>query len=255
MRAHILHHAPHLLAPGSSFKLSSSWVHRFLQDVLDWSSRKSTRAARKVPPNGEDLCELTFLRLVFAIKFHNIKPSMIVNADQAGVLLMPSGKQTYEVKGSKDVTIHAHEEKRQMTIVVGSSLDGKPLPFQSVWGGSTDASLPSKKAPRRSEADELGFVYAHGDTRHWSSKETTKKWILEVLDPFLARQRAAATPPLPDDEKAILLIDVWPVHIAKKNPDDFLPWLKATHKNIIVIFVPGGCKASVDYRMRERHDH
>lgn len=67
------------------------------------------------------------------------------------------------------------------------------------------------------------------------------QWVLEVLDPFLAKQRAAAMPPLPEDEKALLLIDVWPVHIAKKSPDDFLPWLKATHKNIIVIFVPGGC--------------
>ncbi|KAL1943445.1 hypothetical protein VTO73DRAFT_4520 [Trametes versicolor] len=240
LRAHILHKAPQLLAPGSRFTLSSSWVHRFIQDVLNWSSRKSTRAARKVPPNGADLCELTFLRIAFAIRFHNIKPSMIVNADQAGVLLMPSGKQTYEVKGSKDVPVHAHDEKRQMTIVVASSLDGKMLPFQSVWGGSSDTSLPSKSAPRRSEADDIGFVYAHGDTRHWSSRDTTKKWILEVLNPFLERQCAEAKPPLPDNEKALLLIDVWPVHIAKKSPDDFLPWIKATHKNIIVIFVPGG---------------
>ncbi|KAJ3007872.1 hypothetical protein NUW54_g3377 [Trametes sanguinea] len=242
LRAHILHRAPHLLAPGSKFKLSASWVHRFVRDVLNWSSRKSTRAARKVPRNGEDLCERAFLRMVFAIKFHNIKPSMIINADQAGVLLMPSGKQTYEVKGSKDVNVHAHDEKRQMTIVVASSLDGKLLPFQSVWGGTTNVSLPSTEAPRRAEADELGFVYAHGDTRHWSSKETTKKWILEVLDPFLARQRAAGT--LPDDEMALLLIDVWLIHIAKKHPDDFLPCMKLTHQNVIIIFVPGGCTGS-----------
>ncbi|EIW57159.1 uncharacterized protein TRAVEDRAFT_125658 [Trametes versicolor FP-101664 SS1] len=241
LRAHILHKAPELLAPGSSFKLSESWVRRFVQDVLGWSSRKSTRTARKVPSNAADLCELTFLRMVFAIMLHKIKPSMIVNADQAGVLLMPSGKQTYEVKGSKDVTVHAHDEKRQMTIVVGSSLDGKLLPFQSVWGGTTKASLPSSQAPRRSEADKLGFVYAHGDTRHWSSKETTKKWVLEVLDPFIARQ-IEEDDELSKDSKAILLIDVWPIHIAKKSLDDFLPWMKATHKNIIVIFVPGGCE-------------
>lgn len=114
LKAHILHKAPHLLSPNSKFTLSSSWVHRFIQDVLHWSSRKGTRAARKVPPNGADLCELTFLRIVFAIKFHGIKPSMIVNADQAGVLLMPSGKQTYEVKGAQNVPLHAHDEKRQV---------------------------------------------------------------------------------------------------------------------------------------------
>ncbi|KAH9855110.1 hypothetical protein C2E23DRAFT_724537 [Lenzites betulinus] len=241
IKSHILHKAPALLAPGSHFKLSSSWVHRFVQDVLNWSSRKGTRAARKVPPNGAELCELSFLRMVFAIALHRVKPSMIVNPDQAGVLLMPSGKQTYEVKGSADVSVHAHDEKRQMTVVVASSLDGKLLPFQSVWGGTTDTSLPARSAPRRAEADALGFVYAHGDTRHWSSRETTKKWVLEVLDPFLARQRAE-DPELNTDSKAILLLDVWPVHIAKSSPDDFLPWMKITHPNIIVIFVPGGCK-------------
>ncbi|KAI9057076.1 hypothetical protein FKP32DRAFT_1584394 [Trametes sanguinea] len=240
LKAHILHKAPELLAPASTFKLSASWVHRFVQDVMNWSSRKGTRAARKIPSNGADLCELTFLRLVFAIALHGIKPSMIINADQAGITLMPSGKQTYEVRGSKDVTVHAHEEKRQMTVVVASSLDGQILPFQSVWGGSTEASLPSKDAPRRDEADRLGFKYAHGDTRHWSSKETTKKWIVEVLIPFLDEQ-IKNDPSLNEDSKSILLIDVWPVHIAKKNPDDFLPWMHATYKNIIIIFVPGGC--------------
>lgn len=61
-----------------------------------------------------------------------------------------------------------------------------------------------------------------------------------MLDPFIERQ-IEADDELTADSKAILLIDVWPVHIAKKSPDDFLPWMKATHKNIIVIFVPGGC--------------
>ncbi|KAI0772980.1 hypothetical protein BD413DRAFT_473705, partial [Trametes elegans] len=250
LRAHILHKAPELLAPGSGFKLSASWVRRFVHDVLNWSSRKSTRAVRKTPKNAADLCELTFLCMVFAIMLHNIKPSMILNADQAGILLMPSGKQTYEVKGSKDVTVHAHDEKRQMTIVVASSLDGQLLPFQSVWGGSSAASLPSKEAPRQAEADKLGFVYAHGDTRHWSSRDTTKQasslismscWIEDIVLPHIARQ-VANNPELSEDSKALLLIDVWPVHIAKKSPDDFLPWMKRVHKNIIVIFIPGGCE-------------
>ncbi|CDO77467.1 hypothetical protein BN946_scf184902.g1 [Trametes cinnabarina] len=223
LKAHILHKAPELLAPSSMFKLSVSWVHRFVQDVMNWSSCKGTQVAHKIPPNGADLCKLAFLRLIFAIALHGIKPSMIINADQAGITLMPSGKQTYEVRGSKDVTVHAHEEKHQI------------LQFQSVWGGSTKASLPSKDAPRRDEADQLGFKYAHGDTCHWSSKETTKKvhssaWIIKVLILFLDKQ-IKNDPSLNEDSKAILLIDVWPVHIAKKNPDDFLPWLHATYKN------------------------
>lgn len=114
LRAHILHKAPELLAEGSTFTLSESWVRQFIQSVLGWSSRKSTRTARKIPPNAADLCEYTFLRIVFAIMLHKVKASMVINPDQGGVLLVPSGKQTYELKGSKDVIVHAHDEKRQV---------------------------------------------------------------------------------------------------------------------------------------------
>lgn len=55
------------------------------------------------------------------------------------------------------------------------------LPIQSVWGGATDESLPARAAPRWKEADDLGFKYAHGDKRHWSSRETTKKVLCDYL--------------------------------------------------------------------------
>lgn len=37
-----------------------------------------------------------------------------------------------------------------------------------------DESLPAVTALWRAEADALGFTYGHSDTRHWSSRETTK---------------------------------------------------------------------------------
>jgi len=61
-----------------------------------------------------------------------------------------------------------------MTVVLASSCAGDILPFQSVWGGTTAASFPAKTAHRRDEADKEGFIYGHGDTRHWSSRATTK---------------------------------------------------------------------------------
>ncbi|CDO78168.1 hypothetical protein BN946_scf184676.g2 [Trametes cinnabarina] len=52
LKAHILHKAPEVLAPSSMFKLSSSWVHRFVQDVMNWSSRKGM-LSRPVPEGLE----------------------------------------------------------------------------------------------------------------------------------------------------------------------------------------------------------
>ncbi|TFK78242.1 hypothetical protein K466DRAFT_441015, partial [Polyporus arcularius HHB13444] len=142
---------------------------------LHWTLRKSTQAARKVPKNANELCRAMMAQITFAINFYRIHPDMIVNADQTGISLFPTGKYTYELKGAKDVSIVGHDEKRQTTVVVASSMSGNMLPFQSVWGGKTAESLPAEEAPRHAEADKLGFTYGHGDTRHWSFRETTKQ--------------------------------------------------------------------------------
>jgi hypothetical protein len=131
------------------------------------------------------------------------------------------------------------------------------LPIQSVWGGATDESLPARAAPRWKEADDLGFKYAHGDKRHWSSRETTKKvpyffhlnavsraterWVEEILDPYVERQKKKLK--LPESQKSLLLLDAWKIHTAKSHEDDFIPWMKRTHPNIILLFIPGGCKS------------
>ncbi|KAL1936970.1 hypothetical protein VTO73DRAFT_2825 [Trametes versicolor] len=237
IRSHINHSAPHIFDKG--FKLSDSWVHNYISGVLNWSMRKSTNAARKVPANANDLCRAMHARIALVCRLYNIKPDLIVNADQTGISLFPTGKYTYELKGSKDVSIVGHEEKRQTTVVVASSMSGNMLPFQSVWGGKTAESLPSTQAARRAEADTLGFKYAHGDTRHWSSRETTKAWITEILLPYFKRKGMEET------DHALLLIDVWPVHIAKGSLDDFLPWMKQNYPRIIILFVPGGCTGLV----------
>ncbi|KAH9840658.1 uncharacterized protein C8Q71DRAFT_675425, partial [Rhodofomes roseus] len=203
------------------------------------SMRKATRATQKVPANANDLLRAMHARITFAFRTENIKPEVAVNADQAGVMLFPTGKYTYEKRGSKDVSVAGHEERRQFTIVTASSMAGQIIPFQSVWGGTTDQSLPSRSDPNWPTANLLGFRYAHGDTRHWSSRETTKQWVEEVLDPFFAGEKKRLG--LAPESKSLLLIDVWPVHIAKSSPDDFLPWMVKTHSNIVIIFVPGGC--------------
>ncbi|EIW56579.1 uncharacterized protein TRAVEDRAFT_107282, partial [Trametes versicolor FP-101664 SS1] len=206
---------------------------------LNWSMRKSIKAAHKIPANANNLCRAMHARIALVCRLYNIKADMVINADQTGISLFPTGKYTYEVKGLKDVLIVGHEEKWQMTLVVASSMSGNMLPFQSVWGGKTAESLPSTKAARRNEADALGFKYAHGDTRHWSSRETTKEWVLDIVDPYLAKVKVD-NPDITENDHA-LLIDIWPVHIAQGSSDDFLPWMKRAHPNIIMLFVPGGC--------------
>jgi hypothetical protein len=59
---------------------------------------------------------MTFFRLVYAIASSNIHPSLVINADQTMIHLVPGGNQrTYEQEGSKQVSMHGLEEKRGFT--------------------------------------------------------------------------------------------------------------------------------------------
>ena len=89
----------------------------------------------------------------------NIHADFVVNTDQGGINILPLGDSSYEVKGSKNVRTLTHDES-------ASSMLGNILPFQLVWGGKTDESLLAHSVHWCAEADTLGFIYAHGDTRH-----------------------------------------------------------------------------------------
>jgi hypothetical protein len=82
---------------------------------MKWLMRKGTRAAQKVPTNSIELCTLAHGCLTVAVRLENIPAGLIVNADQAGVCLIPTGDTTYEEKGSKQVTVNGNDEKHQVS--------------------------------------------------------------------------------------------------------------------------------------------
>ncbi|EUC62934.1 pogo transposable element with KRAB domain protein, putative [Rhizoctonia solani AG-3 Rhs1AP] len=221
--------------------MSARWVQRFMQDQLGWSYRTATKAARKRPNDWEAQGLLAFLRMVKTIDHHRVQsPCIIVNADQTGISLLPTGKKTWDTIGKDQVSSINHDERQQFTLVVASSCGGDILPFQSVWSGKSDASLPKPTASRRAEADQLKFTFTHGDTCQWSSLQTIKEWVETTLMDHYNRVREEEY--LPDDSLGILYIDAWPVHTGKSTPDSFIPWMTRNYPWIKLIFVPVGCK-------------
>lgn len=84
---------------------------------LKWSYRTTTRAAQKMPSNWEERCRETHARITYAIKIFDIPHAdFIVNADQTGVILIPTGKKTWTEKGAKQVDAVSHDEKRQVQL-------------------------------------------------------------------------------------------------------------------------------------------
>jgi hypothetical protein len=234
---------PHLLRQANHDALQGPWtpqlsihtVRRFLHRELKWVVRAGTKAAQKLPKDWEIQCEKTFFRLVYTIAKERVHQSLLVNADQTGVILVPGGSQkTYEEQGSRQVLIHGKEEKRAFTTVLATSNDGTVLPTQSVHKGKTPASLPSFN--RRAPAEEKGHRFSLNPSKHWSSLETTKRWFDEILFPY--REQMIKKHGLEPTAKVIVYIDCWSVHRSAALG----AWLRAPEQKFVVpIFVPANC--------------
>lgn len=221
---------------GSSFRCSDNYLRRWLRLTLGWSERRATRDAHKLPNNWEDLCYRAFMRLVYCIKEHDIPSELFVNTDQTQVVYAPGSKLTWAKKGSKQVSVVGLEEKRAMTLVVSVGNSGQLLPFQAIYSGITKRSCPSPSCDKYKEAHELGIHFnASGNATYWSTLETMKLLVDDIVAPYFAAQKQKLN--LPQHHKCIWQIDVWSVH----RSHDFREWVSKTHPDIILHYVPAGC--------------
>ena len=79
------------LLEDEKFKVSTKWTRAFIKSELNWSYRTVTTAAGKFP-NDFELQGLTMVqRCAYLIKVHNNHESLVVNSDQTGIHLVPTG--------------------------------------------------------------------------------------------------------------------------------------------------------------------
>jgi hypothetical protein len=65
--------------------------------------------------------------------------NFVVNADQTGLRLVPSGRFTWDYVGETLVRVVSHDDKRQLIATVGSRKAGDLLPLQVIYQGKTTA--------------------------------------------------------------------------------------------------------------------
>ncbi|KAF6752000.1 hypothetical protein DFP72DRAFT_751737, partial [Ephemerocybe angulata] len=175
-------------------------------------------------------------RKAWSLKEYDIPSALWVNSDQTQVVYAPGDGMTWADKGAKQVASVGVDEKRAFTVMVSVSSDGQVLPFQAIYEGKTERVVPSPKARYRAECDQIGcrFVPSKSST-YWSNQATMKLFVEDILVPFFDRQRARLD--RPPSSKALWTIDVFSVH----RSQEFRDYMEATHPNIILDFVPGGC--------------
>ena len=129
---------------GTLFWCSESFVQKFLKRSLGWSLRRSTRAGGKTPEKAPEILKKAFLWMAYTIKDEEIPSALIVNSDQTQVTLTQGCHMTYAPIGSRQVVTTGSEEKQAITVMVSSSNNSTLLPFQAIYKGSTQTSLPSR---------------------------------------------------------------------------------------------------------------
>ncbi|THU87542.1 hypothetical protein K435DRAFT_610402, partial [Dendrothele bispora CBS 962.96] len=203
---------------------------------LNWTPRKGTRAAHKLPSDWEDQCERAFLRIAYLVKHEDMLPEFYVNSDQSQYQFAPGDKMTWAEKGAKQVDLRGNDEKRAFTVMVSVAVDGTLLPFQAIYAGLTPRSCPSLSSVGYEEAVEAGFIFEEsGTATYWSNQERMRSFVDRILAPYFEEAKRKAG--RPSSQKTCWQIDVWSVHRSK----EFRLWLASHHPTIVLRYVPGGC--------------
>ena len=102
------------------FKFTRRWCRWWFGRTFDWTYKRGSTSGQKLPVDWEVQCANMVKRVSATAAKHKIQhPCFIINWDQTGCVLVPASKYTYSNIKVKQVPIVGHDEKRQITAVVG----------------------------------------------------------------------------------------------------------------------------------------
>lgn len=213
---------------GGTVEIDKNWAQRLLEK-MGYVRRKGTKAARKLPENFDAIKVEFHQRITNAVKMFRIPPSMVLNWDQTGVNIVPVGEWTLAPRGSKQVSIFALDDKRQITVLFTITLDGQLLPPQVLYAGKTHLCHPTFKFP--SDWDVW-----HSES-HWSTESTMLHFIDSIIIPYFVNARRELK--LKDDQKGLVIFDVFKAHRCESV------FQKLRENNIEFIFTPASCTSEL----------
>jgi hypothetical protein len=203
---------------------------------MRWSIRHATWAAQKIPENADKLLYRSAIRQAMSIRNFHISASLRVNSDQTQVVLQSGSKVSWHRTGDKQVTTHGFDEKWAMTLMAGVSASGMLLPFQSMWQGYTNRSLPSPRTPGYLSAVQKGFLFEFTSTKtYWSTELTMQSYVEGILVPYFHNEQGKLG--LLMEQSCLWQINIWSVHSSKS----FRQWMSEHYPWIILDYVPAGC--------------
>ncbi|CAC5395882.1 unnamed protein product [Mytilus coruscus] len=189
--------------------------------------RKGTKGVKHLPADFDDIKQEYVKKVSTVIKQHSIPDSLVIKWDQTGCQLIPGGDWTMEQQGSQQVPITGIDDKRQITLLLATSMNGSLLPPQLIYQGKTDRSLP------KGVDFPDNWDVTSTETR-WSNENTMIRFVDKVILPYV--EGIIEDLPLSQkNQKAVGILDVYRAHTGEKL-------LRHLKKNdIIPLFVSAAC--------------
>ena len=113
---------------GGHINLTCDWALSLLSR-MGFVKRKATTKAQITQEQFQQMKDTYLQQVVSMVKCHKIPASLVINLDQTGLNIVPTGEWKMEKEGSKRVDLAGLEDKHQITATFAATLDGKLLPM------------------------------------------------------------------------------------------------------------------------------
>ena len=179
--------------------LSRGWASSLLKR-MGYVKRKAT-TKRSILSDSEFQAQKHrfLLEISGMVTEHKIPDQLVLNWDQTGLQLVPSGNWTLEEQGTKRVELQGLNDKRMITAIFTCSLSGHFLPMQLLYTRKTSRCHPSFEFPPE-------FDVWHSPN-HWANQDTTLRFVNHVIVPYVKKVRQEMK--LRSDYPALVIFDVF----------------------------------------------
>jgi hypothetical protein len=163
------------LDPLEKINVTLWFKRKFIREWLDWSFQCPITTYLKFINDWEIKGACMTYCIAYLVFLYNILRSLVVNIDQIDIYLTPvAGKHTWEKCSKKDV-VQIGVKNKCVTCVVSCIANGNLIPFQVVYKGETNRSLPKNLDVKR-VLDHSGFTLVLSNN-HWSNLHTCQQFV------------------------------------------------------------------------------
>ena len=135
---------------------------------IGFQRRAATTSKVEIPDSAKKEAGLQHhYRITSIAEKHKIPESLVINNDQTPAKYVQVGRFTMAPKGAKKAGVAGITDKRNITLILTVTMDGKALPFQAIYKGKTKQSLPKVTFP-------TGFSLSANMKHHSNTQEVLK---------------------------------------------------------------------------------